>query len=527
LSLPFPLSLAVDVQTLPPHRAIRKLQMQINSLKADLLGRSGNEAPDPELEKAYQDAQRTLWQVQHERIAIHEMVLVFGIEGRTPAELETNAGLLRSTALPHLIDLRPATFHQREAYEAFTGRPLGSTLVLGRRNLTSPGCALWAAPGFHTGDHKRGPWLAVNYDSGSPLLIHKFYDLPAYNSLILGKTGSGKTFAAGLEALRSLIYHIQTVILDPQGNFEKLTLAVDGAYNRLRLGEGTALNILDVVHDHAAAQNSHVMTLLELILERRLGIRERGAVDRALLQLYHHFDVRIGEFDPERMPLLQDLAALLLDPRSRYHSPDLAADLEWFIDGSLREIFNRHTTLSLTLDRRHPLVTFDLSDLEGRYQPIFVYVLLSSIERTIRQRRQQQQATNIVVDEFGILSRIPTLADAVGKLAKRVRAWKVGIQPIDQNWATFDNPAGREILENAQIKTILRVDETAAPAIAANLGLTERHRNIILNAQQGEGVMLIGSQPYHVYFQANPNEIETLSPYRRLVAEFMPLPSRN
>jgi len=41
-----------------------------------------------------------------------------------------------------------------------------------------------------------------------------------------------------------------------------VTEAVGGGYNFLRLGEGTALNILDVVHDHAAAQVSHVIVLL-------------------------------------------------------------------------------------------------------------------------------------------------------------------------------------------------------------------------------------------------------------------------
>jgi hypothetical protein len=330
-----------------------------------------------------------------------------------------------------------------------------------------------------------------------------------------------------MEALRAIIYGVQTVIVDPQDNFRRLTEAVHGSYNRLCLGESTALNILDVVHEHPGAQISHAITLLELLLERRIGVREQGAIDGALLHLYHQYDVSIDDFDPERMPLLEDLAAALAQPHNRYHAPELVLDLERFVNGSLREVFNAHTTLNLTLDRRFPIVTFDLSDLEGKYQPIFVFVLLSSIERTIRQRRAQQLPTNVVLDEFGILSKIPALAEAAGRLAKRVRAWKVGIQPLDQNWLTFDNPAGREILENAQVKTIMRVDETAAPAIAANLGLTDYHRQIILNADQGEGVMIVGSKPYHVYFRASADEIETLSPYRPLVEEFMPLPARN
>ncbi len=94
-----------------------------------------------------------------------------------------------------------------------------------------------------------------------------------------------------------------------------------------------------------------------------------------------------------------------------------------------------------------------------------------------------------------------------------MRAWKVGIQCLDQNWATFDTPAGRRILENALVKVVMRVDETAAPAIVENLGLTGHHAEVILSAGVGEGVLVVESKPYHVFFQASRAEVEMLTPY--------------
>ena len=158
-----------------------------------------------------------------------------------------------------------------------------------------------------------------------------------------------------------------------------MTEAVGGRYNLLRLGEGTALNILDVVHDHAAAQVSHVVVLLEALLGRALAIGEKAVVDRALLELYHRRGVRIDRFRPEEMPKLEDLAHAL-----KGEAPSLVKDLERFVSGSLAGVFNAHTTLSLDLDRRYPIVTFDLSDLEGEFQPAFIFALLSSVERVIR-----------------------------------------------------------------------------------------------------------------------------------------------
>jgi hypothetical protein len=59
----------------------------------------------------------------------------------------------------------------------------------------------------------------------------------------------------------------------------------------------------------------------------------------------------------------------------------------------------------------------------------------------------------------------------------------------------------------------MRVDETAAPAIVANLGLTGHHAEVILSAGVGEGILVVESKPYHVFFQASRSEVQMLTPY--------------
>jgi hypothetical protein len=509
LQLACPLSLAVDVQTVHPNKAVRTLQMAHNKLKAELLGRGGNEAPDPEVDQAYLDVQSALHAVQHERQGLHQVVIAVAVEGRTREELQRHVDTVTTTAARNQVYLRPAWMHQLEAMALFTTRPTPEAIAREARNLLSPGVALLSPFGYEVRKETGGPFLAINRATGSPLWLDKF-SLPAYNEVVLGRTGSGKTFMAGLRAYRESMFGVQTVFLDPQGSFRRVTEAVGGRYNFLRLGEGTALNVLDRVHDHPAAQVSHVVVLLESLLGRPLTLGEKGAVDSALLDLYHPVR-RTDRFHPEEMPRLEDLALALEDEAPG--GSTLAQDLERFVSGSLGEVFNTHTTLSLDLDRRYPIVTFDLSDLEGEFQPTFLFALLSAVERVIRGRRGAGQPTNIVIDEFGVLSEIPALARAAGLLAKRVRAWRVGIQCLDQNWSTFDTHAGRRILENALVKVMMRVDETAAPAIVENLGLTAHHAEVILSAGVGEGVLLVESKPYHVFFQASRTELELLAPY--------------
>jgi type IV secretory pathway VirB4 component len=473
--------------------------------------------------------QAALHAVQQERLGLHQVTLGIIVEGRNPDELAERLAMIEANATRNQIALRRPFMHQADVLALFTTRPAPDTISAAARNMLSQGVGLLSPFGYEVPKDTKGSLAAINRATGSPLWLDKF-SLPAYNEITLGRTGSGKTFCAGLRAYRDAgMFGIQTIFIDPQGNFEKVTAAVGGKYNRLRLGEGTALNILDVVHDHPAAQVSHVVVMLETILGRPLTIREKAAVDRCLLELYHDAGVEVDNFHAERMPLLEDLV-LRLEGRGGsmfdLGAPDLARDLGRFVSGSLAGVFNAHTTLSLNLDRRHKIVTFDVSDLEGEFQPAFIYALLSSIERVIRNRRHEQAPTNVVIDEFGILSSIPALAEAAGMLAKRVRAWKVGIQCLDQNWDTFDTPAGRRILENSIVKVIMRVDETAAPAIISNLGLTGHHAEVILTAGVGEGIMLVGSKPYHVFFQASPAEIEMLTPYTQRAVETVTLPTR-
>ena len=72
----------------------------------------------------------------------------------------------------------------------------------------------------------------------------------------------------------------------------------------------------------------------------------------------------------------------------------------------------------------------------------------------------------------------------------------------------------------------MRVDDTAAPAIVKNLGLTGHHAEVILTADVGEGILIVENKPYHVHFTASPAEVQMLTPYARQAGQAMPLPTR-
>ena len=82
----------------------------------------------------------------------------------------------------------------------------------------------------------------------TPVLID-FYDrsiLNNSNASVFGQAGSGKTFFVSLLTLRSALKGVRTVIIDPEGEYRKLTQALGGAYIKLSPESKTYINPFDI-----------------------------------------------------------------------------------------------------------------------------------------------------------------------------------------------------------------------------------------------------------------------------------------
>ena len=60
----------------------------------------------------------------------------------------------------------------------------------------------------------------------SSLVIFDRFSLENYNSVTFAKSGSGKSYATKLEILRSLMFDIDIIVIDPEREYEYLSEAV-------------------------------------------------------------------------------------------------------------------------------------------------------------------------------------------------------------------------------------------------------------------------------------------------------------
>ncbi len=110
---------------------------------------------------------------------------------------------------------------------------------------------------------------------------------PNYNSVILARSGAGKSYLAKLEALRSLYRGIEVLIVDPENEYERLTGAAGGTCLRLGASE-VRINPFDLGDEPDAYTRRalFVHTLVSTLLGATLAAADRAAVDRAVVAAY-------------------------------------------------------------------------------------------------------------------------------------------------------------------------------------------------------------------------------------------------
>src|ERR1051325_10406395 len=73
---------------------------------------------------------------------------------------------------------------------------------------------------------------------------------PNHNSVILARSGAGKSYLAKLDALRSMYAGVEVAVIDPEQEYTRLCEAVGGSL--IELGKpGVRLNPLDLPTDSA------------------------------------------------------------------------------------------------------------------------------------------------------------------------------------------------------------------------------------------------------------------------------------
>ncbi|MEV2241111.1 DUF87 domain-containing protein [Micromonospora sp. NPDC049891] len=500
LSWPGRLDLTLHIEPLPAPVAadrLRKQQARLESSRRADADRG--RLADPYVDAAAHDAADLAERLARGAAKLFRVGLYLTVHARTETELVEACTQVRAAAASTLLDVQPATWRHLAGWT--TTLPLATDGLRMLRTMDTQ--ALAAAfplsspdlPAPLPGDPPAtgGVLYGVNPASGGVVWWDRWAQ-ENHNSIVLARSGAGKSYFVKLEILRNLYQGVRVAVVDPEDEYPRLADAVGGSIVRLGV-PGVTINPLDLPAgdrrpDTLTRRGLFLHTLIAVLLGQQPPPAERAALDRAILAVYRAAGITADPGTHHRpAPLLRDLVDTLRgddDPAAA----TLAARLSPWVWGSFSDLFNGPTT--------HPpaghLVVWSLRHLPDELRTVGTLLALDSIWRTVDAPTRPSRRRLVVVDEAWLLMRDGEGAGFLFRMSKAARKRNAGLTVITQDAAdVLGTDLGQAVVSNAATQVLLRQAPQAIDAVGNAFGLTGGERRLLLSARRGHGLLISGT----------------------------------
>lgn len=519
LTYPGRLDIALHVEPIDPATAASRLTKQLAKLESDRRHSAEHgRLCDPHVEVATEDAYDLSARLARGEGKLFRLGLYLTIHADSKQALADEVAAIRSVCASLLLDAKHTTYRSLQGW--VSTRPMGMDLIGMRRTFDTS--ALSAAFPFTSPDLPPADPTSLAAPSGvlygfnvgsQGLVCWDRFQLDNHNSVILGRSGAGKSYLVKLELLRSLYQGIEIHVIDPEDEYTRLAAAVGGT--TIHLGsEGVRLNPLDLpIHtrpdgrrtapkDALIRRSLFLHTVISVLVGTELAASQRAALDRGITATYQRVGITADARTWTRpAPTLRDLRDTLASAADMC-AGELAARLHPWVEGAFKQLFDGHTT---TNPEGH-LVVFCLRDLPEELKAIGTLLTLDAVWRrvshpTIRTPRL------VVVDEAWLLMNQPAGAQFLFRMAKAARKYWAGLTVATQDTADMlGSDLGKAVVANAATQILLRQASQTIDDIVHTFNLSDGERRFLLTADRGQGLLCAGTQRVAFHTIASPTE---------------------
>ena len=518
LTYPGRLDVALHVEPIDPATAAARLKNQLAKLESGRRHTAEHgRLYDPQVEAATEDAYDLSSRVARGEGKLFRVGLYLTIHAPSERALADEVAALRSLAASLLLDAKHTTYRSLQGWVSTL--PMGLDLIGMRRTFDTS--ALSAAFPFTSPDLPAADPTSVaapsgvlyGYNVGSQGLVHwdRFGEgMHNHNSVILGRSGAGKSYLVKLELLRSLYRGIEIAVVDPEDEYARLAAAVGGTYVHLG-ATGVRLNPFDLpIHTRADGRRTapkdalvrrslFLHTVISVLVGNELEAAERAALDRGIAATYQSVgitaDARTWTRPAPTLRTLRDQLATAGQAGDQA-AAELAARLHPYVEGAFKQLFDGPTT---TNPEGH-LVVFSLRDLPDELKAIGTLLTLDAVWRRVSNPAIRRPRL-VVVDEAWLLMKEKSGAEFLFRMAKASRKHWAGLTVATQDTAdVLGNDLGKAVVANAATQVLLRQASQAIDEITQTFDLSAGERQFLLSADRGQGLLSAGTQ--RVAFQS-------------------------
>ncbi|WP_425382883.1 Mbov_0397 family ICE element conjugal transfer ATPase [Spiroplasma endosymbiont of Melieria omissa] len=398
---------------------------------------------------------------------------------------------------------------------------------------------------------KQGLFLGFN-ESGNKVFFDqrtKSSTRKNHNQLIIGTSGSGKSYTSKKEVNYQIMLGHKVIVIDPEREYRDLCNYHDGSW--IDVGDGSSGNInpfqitLALSDDNTNDNNTRDILAPHMqFLEQFLNVATGGLTrnESSLLMIYvnlmyEKFGItsrtKIHLLKPNQFPIFQDLYDIIESDmvkeeeiRSKNELKNLLIILSRFATGGTdANLWNAHTNInSSSLLQVYDLYTLMQSG-NKRLVNAQMFLILKYIENEVRKNKNdneinnKQQWISITIDEAHLLidKEFPAALLFMYQIVKRIRKYTGMINIITQNINDF---LGSEeikkyttaIINSSQYLKVLNLQPHDLAALnelySSYDGISANETDFIARAKVGECLFAISSL-YRMCLNINVSDAET------------------
>jgi len=481
--------ISIFVHPVDTRTALRKFQKKVAEVQSQInIREEKGMVRDPMLDTAYRDLETLRDQLQQAQERLFDVGVYITLYGDNENELDRVESEIKSLLESKLVYVKPALFQQEQGFRSTL--PLADDMLTTLSKLNSaPLSSLFPFISFDlTAD--RGILYGINRHNSSLVLFDRF-SLENYNSVTFATSGVGKSYAAKLEILRSLMFDTEVIVIDPEREYEYMAEATGGRYFNISLSSDNHINPFDLPvpredEEPGDILRSNIVSLIGMfrIMLGGLTPEEDALIDRAVRETYALKDITgESDFGGMEVPLLSDFEMVLSGMEG---SESLVQRLSKYTKGTWAGFINRPTNV----DINKKFVVFSVRDMEDDLKPVAMYIVTHYIWNAIRKDLRKRL---LVIDEAWWMMKAEDTASFLFSMAKRGRKYYLALATITQDVNDFlKSPYGVPMLTNSALQLLLKQSPSSIDLVQQTFNLSDEEKYLLLESDVGEGIFFAG-----------------------------------
>ncbi|WP_207589900.1 VirB4 family type IV secretion system protein [Halomontanus rarus] len=411
------------------------------------------------------------------------------VRADTDAELRESVRTVRSRLREQPAGLSPKTAICKQDLALQAAAPIG-TNPFGREAIALGGAigALLASPHNATVLEDDGVEVGVHWRNESPVVIDPFARENGYAMFTIGDPGSGKSFGAKQNFIRSIEQSEDRIgiILEPLNNWAGVGEALGGT--RITVGGNMGLNPLEIKPTPERVQRAmgedaspyrekldSVMSFLSNYFSLRgiqLGDRRttlENAIETAYARNGITDDIATHDNESPTMRDVLDILEEMVDEQESFvvrtdkEAGKIQSDATWLIDqlrpfaeGGRYENLGQHTEFDI---RDEKVIYLDLAQQEGSLGGSTSLVMQLLITLVYERAKETDKEVVFVIDEARYLMQNASSLEYLEIVFRHHRHHDLSIRMVTQTVDEFfQHPEAEAILDQCAIKQFHRLD---------------------------------------------------------------------